>query len=162
MVLFLCTKHCPVFFSLFSGSFSRENVCKNSGFPGGVFWRSFVEHEFVWAGTSFDVTRSQSGRTKQCHVFPLHVYTNWYCDPVIEYFSQTSSGIIFTLDQKCPVTVSDQAKILPVKTWISADSNIIVQWSTGCYLQPRLLVILGSSLDRGSGIVHIITSMRYC
>ena len=159
MDLFLCTKHCPVFFSLVSGSFSRENVCKNSSFPGGVFWRSFVEHEFVWAGTSFDVTRSQSGRTKQCHVFPPHVYANWYCDPVIEYFSQTSSRKIFTLDQKCPVTVSDQVKILPVKTWISADNNCSM---IDCYLQLRLLVILGPSLDRGSVVVHIITSMRYC
>ena len=31
-------------------------------------------------------------------------------------FSNKNRYIVFTLDQKCPVTVSDQAKILLVKT----------------------------------------------
>ena len=45
----------------------------------------FVSKEVILsghAGTSFDLTRSQSGRTK--HVFPSRVYASWYCGPVIK------------------------------------------------------------------------------
>ena len=41
-----------------------------------------VSRSFVRPGSSFDLTRSQSGRTK--HVFPSCVYANWYCCPVIK------------------------------------------------------------------------------
>ena len=54
-----------------------------------------VSRSFVRAGTSFDLTRSQSGRTK--HVSPSCVYANWYCGPVIQLkFSIFSQKIQFT------------------------------------------------------------------
>ena len=55
-------------------------------------------------------------------MFFHHVFTpiNWYCGPVIKLkrsiFAHKLRFIVFTLDHKCTVTVSDQAKILPVKT----------------------------------------------
>ena len=43
----------------------------------------FVSKQVIClARERFDLTRSQSGQIK--HVFPSHVYTNWYCGPVIK------------------------------------------------------------------------------
>ena len=61
------------------------------------------------------LARSQSGQTK--HLFPSCVYANWYCGPGIKLkCSIFVHNLQVTLDHKCPVTVSNQAKILPVKT----------------------------------------------
>ena len=76
-------------------------------------WKYFlsVSKSFVWPGTSFDLTRRQSGWTK--HVFPSHGYANWYCGPVIKLkhsiFVHKLCYIVFTLGHKYPITVSDQA-----------------------------------------------------
>ena len=51
--------------------------------------------------------------------------------------AQTSSYLVFTLDHKCPVTVSDQAKSLPVKN-LNFSGNCLMQSITDCYLQPCL------------------------
>ena len=56
------------------------------------------------------------------------VYSNWCCGPVIKLqrsiFEHKLHYIVFALDLKCPVTVSDQVTIFPVKTGILADNNV--------------------------------------
>ena len=50
---------------------------------------------------------------------PLLFYANWYCGPVIKlkrWITNHGNFQIAILDHKCPVPVSDQAKILPAET----------------------------------------------
>ena len=80
------------------------------------------------------------------------------------FCTQTLSYIVFTLDHKCPVTVSCQAKILPVKTWILAHNCPM----TDCYLQPcllfwnyhRLYIILVTHPDQDIGPILRKTSLE--
>ena len=43
-----------------------------------------VIRSFVWLETNFDLTRSQSGRTK--HIFPSRVYANCYNNEIFQVF----------------------------------------------------------------------------
>ena len=66
----------------------------------------------VWSdGTCFSIT---------C----LHQLILWSSNKIktLHLWAQTSSYIVFKLDLKCPVTVSGQAKILPVKIRILVDN----------------------------------------
>ena len=80
-----------------------------------------VSKSFLRPGKSFpDLTRSHSGRTKQ--VFTSRTYLRQLVlwsnnkNKTFHICAQTSSYIVFKLDHKCSVTVSDKGKILPVKT----------------------------------------------